>query len=120
VRLNARLKPFQPISFIYQPYPGTQLAEYAVAIGVISRELLDSLGKEDHEAFFHSSSPLQQPDIGKIENIQRIFALAVTLPFLLPLALRVARCERLAPALHFFSQAWTRLTLARRRLIDKY
>lgn len=120
VRLNVRLGPSQPISFMYQPYPGTKLADYAVSIGVISRELLESLGTAGNDAFFHSSSPLHQPDIRKVENIQRIFPLAVKLPFLLPLALRIARVERLAPVLRLLSRWWTQLSAARRRLIDKY
>ena len=120
VRLNARLRPANPISFIYKPYPGTRLADYALSIGVISQALLDSLGTAGNEAYFHSSSPLRQPDIRKIENLQRIFPFAVKFPLLLPLALRVARSESMAPVLRLLAQLWNRLNLLQRRLIDKH
>ncbi len=120
VRLNLQLRPAQPISFMYQPYPGTRLAEYAVSIGVIGREKLESLGKAGHKAFFDSSSPLQQPDIRKVENLQRSFPVLVKWRPLLPLLLRIARVERLAPAFVLLGRVSTRLSATRRRLIDKY
>jgi anaerobic magnesium-protoporphyrin IX monomethyl ester cyclase len=120
LRLNLRLRPWFAISFIYQPYPGTELSRYALDHGYLSPERLKRLGTSAYEGFYHSRSVLTQPDIRGSENVHQVFSLVVSHPFLFPLARRAVRFRVLAPLLRLARRISVLGFLSRRRRRDAY
>ncbi len=120
LRLNIRLRPSFAHSFIYQPYPGTALARYALEQGHLSPAMLERLGTAEYQGFFHSRSVLAQPDIRKSENVHRVFSLVVQRPALFPLARRLVRFRILALPLRIVRRFSVSAFLFRRRRIDRY
>ncbi|OGD33512.1 MAG: hypothetical protein A2V45_07910 [Candidatus Aminicenantes bacterium RBG_19FT_COMBO_58_17] len=120
LRLNIRLRPSFAHSFIYQPYPGTDLARYAQDKGYLSSEMLERLGTAEYQGFFHSRSVLTQPDIKKSENVQRVFSMVVKHPALFPLARRAVRFRFLAFPLRVVRRVSISTFLSRRMRRDKY
>jgi anaerobic magnesium-protoporphyrin IX monomethyl ester cyclase len=120
LRLNVKLRPSMAICFVYQPYPGTALCDYALQQGVLTREMLDKMGTPEYQGFYHSASVLNQSGIKKIENLQKVFGLVARHPFLLPLAEPIVSNEALSPLLTWFYRGYVRERLLQRRLRDKY
>jgi anaerobic magnesium-protoporphyrin IX monomethyl ester cyclase len=120
LEINLRLKPVLALCFICQPFPGTQLAEYAIEKGFLTSESLKRIGTEGYEGYYHSRSPLRQRDIEKIENLQRLFSMVVKHPFLVPLAKRIVRLQSLNPLLTIIYKIYIRKILFQRKLKDKY
>lgn len=120
LRLNIRLRPSFAHSFIYQPYPGTDLARYALDKGYLSRDMLERLGTAAHQGFYHSRSVLTQPDIKKSENVHRVFSLVVKHPSLFPLARLAVRFWLLALPLRIVRQISISAFLFRRMRTDRY
>jgi anaerobic magnesium-protoporphyrin IX monomethyl ester cyclase len=86
VRLNIRIRTDYPWCAIYQPYPRTPLADYAVSKGYLKQV--------DPDAFkptFFEESLLQLRDIKAIVRLQKLFYLAVVWPWSLPLIRKVVR-----------------------------
>ncbi|MFP4081638.1 MAG: B12-binding domain-containing radical SAM protein [Candidatus Aminicenantes bacterium] len=77
VHLNRRLKPDYTINNIFQPYPKTEIADYAAEHGFLDREVeyLDTMNE---------GSVLQIEDIDRIVNLSRFAYLAIKFPFLMP------------------------------------
>lgn len=75
IGLNQRVKPLFAFATIFQPYPKLGLTNYATDSNLLNEE---SLRLYSNRSYF-DSSPLKLPDIKKLENLQRIFILAVTL-----------------------------------------
>lgn len=120
LRLNVQLGPSMAICFVYQPYPGTALCDHALKQGVLTHEMLERMGTADYQGFYHSSSVLNQRDIKKIENLQKVFGLVARYPFLLPLVKPIVRNETLSPLLTQIYRVYIRERLWRRRLRDQY
>ncbi len=122
LRLNVDLRPAHAFCFLYQPFPGTDLARFAVECGSVDAATLAGGGadSEDFLGTFEARSPLRQDNVVELENLQRIFALVVRFPLLLPLATRVVRVRRLAPLLRLVYQASLRLFVFLRRRTDAY
>jgi anaerobic magnesium-protoporphyrin IX monomethyl ester cyclase len=120
LRLNLRLRPWFAISFIFQPYPGTDLARYALDNGYLSPERLKRLGTSGYEGFYHSRSILTQPDIRRSENVHHVFSLVVNHPFLFPLARWSVRFRILALPLQLARRISIFGFLARRMRRDAY
>jgi radical SAM superfamily enzyme YgiQ (UPF0313 family) len=120
LRLNVQLAPSMAICFVYQPYPGTALCDYALERGVLTQEMLERMGTAEYQGFYHSSSVLNQKDIKKIENLQKVFGLVARYRFLLPLAKPIVRNETLSPILTQIYRVYVRERLWRRRVRDKY
>lgn len=120
LRLNLILRPRLAICFVYQPYPGTDLADYALAKGFLTRETLDMIGTPAYRGFFDSKSLMRQRDIRKVENVHKVFGLAVRLPFLFPVLRRIVAVEGIASALRVLHDAFIRSLALHRWLIDKY
>lgn len=120
LRLNLELKPSQAFCFMYQPYPGTDLADYAVKHGFLNAEMLQQIGTPGYRGLFDSRSPLRQGDIRKIENLQRVFGLTVRFPALFPLTRRVSTVEAVSPVLRALYSVFVRALRLHRRLVDKY
>jgi len=120
LRLNLLLKPSFAICFIYQPFPGTELAEYAVREGYLSRSALQELGKADYAGFYHTRSPLKQDDMEKIGRLYLIFSVFVKHPFLFPLSRPLVGLQVLSPLLSLISKLYLRKFVFFRKLRDKY
>ncbi len=82
--LNLRLKPSSSICFIFQPFPGTELAEYAIQMGFLNSAKLSELGTKEFYGIGDSRSILKQKDIFKIENLHKLFGLTIKFPLIFP------------------------------------
>jgi anaerobic magnesium-protoporphyrin IX monomethyl ester cyclase len=120
LRLNVRLGPSMAICFVYQPYPGTALCDYALRSGVLTPEMLHQMGTAAYRGFYHSASVLSQQDIRKVENLQKVFGLVARYPFLLPVVEPTVRRERLSPILAWLYRLYVRERLWRRRVAYQY
>jgi radical SAM superfamily enzyme YgiQ (UPF0313 family) len=86
--LNHACKPAYANAFLYQPYPRTELGEYAREHGYVEGSLDDI----DHSAW--DRSVLRFPTPGEkrqIENFNKLFALAVERPWLAGLVQRLIK-----------------------------
>ncbi len=79
LKLNILCKPDLGWASIYQPYPKTELGDLCIQQGIYDGDI-DKIS----ESFFEESV-LTIPDKDKINNLQRLFSLAVSFPFLMPL-----------------------------------
>ena len=86
VSLNIKIKTDYPWCAIYQPYPRTPLAEYA-----ISRGYLEQLEPDSFKPTFFEDSLLCMKDIKLIVRLQKLFYLAVVWPWSLPLIRKLVR-----------------------------
>lgn len=85
-RFNWVLKPSYVWSALFQPYPETKLAEYAIKEGYLSAE---SLSNFNIGAYYKSL--MSQKNISDIINLQRLFYPASKFPSLLPLIKRLVK-----------------------------
>jgi hypothetical protein len=115
LRLNLRLRPGEALAFVYQPYPGTALAERAVRDGQLTRQQVERMGIGGHSGRFHSPSLLNQPEIRELQNLQRLFGLVVRFPALLGIARFAAARRALSPLLALLYGLCWRLWVLRRR-----
>lgn len=81
LRLSQQCAPDYPLTMLYQPYPGTKLAAEAVRLGCFD-------GNYEKISFtYYDNSPLSfrnSTEKRRIENLQKLFALAVMFPILTP------------------------------------
>jgi len=78
VRINAKIRTDYPWCSIFQPYPGTEMWDkFIVAVH----------GKANSRPAhsFYESSFIDQPDAGRLANLQKFFYIAVRLPWTLGL-----------------------------------
>ena len=118
VKLNIRIKVDYPWCSILQPYPGTEIADYAIKNGYIER-----IDPDSFQPTFFESSILVQKDIRKIVNLQKFFYLSVKNPWLLPLVKRLVRynCLSLLYNLVFLiTFAFRYMTANRYNFIDMF
>ena len=78
IEFNQKLKPDYTINNLFQPYPKTEIADYAVSHGFLDRspEYLETMNE---------GSILNLAQINQIVNVSRFASLAIKYPFLLPL-----------------------------------
>ncbi|NLE76375.1 MAG: radical SAM protein, partial [Chloroflexi bacterium] len=81
VELNARCRPGYANAYIFQPYPRTQLGELARQNDLLEGDI-DDIGLS---AWDHSILKFPPDEKRQIENLQRLFGLAVEWPWLIPL-----------------------------------
>jgi len=78
VKLNSEIRPDFPWCSILQPYPGTKIHD----------DMEESLGEEisadEITPSYFTASVIDNPDIKQMENLQKLFHLAVRVPFLQP------------------------------------
>lgn len=120
LRLNLQLRPSLAICFIYQPYPGTVLSQYALKNGFLTHQMVQKMGSPGYEGFFHSKSILIQNDIKKIENLHKIFSTIMKHSYLLPFVKPIVNSRILSPFLLLVYKAFIRKTVIQRQLKDKY
>lgn len=88
MELNAQCRPAYANVFLFQPYPKTVLGEWAYEQGWMMGTFDDLSGSvsDDTVIKFGSAEEKQQ-----IENLQKLFALGVEFPWLLPVIRRLIR-----------------------------
>lgn len=84
VKFNLKLGTDVAWTTIYQPFPGTDLADYCIKEGLVATPI-------DTERFTdaHTASLLRQPDIEKIVRLQKFVYLILRFPFTLPVVKRL-------------------------------
>jgi radical SAM superfamily enzyme YgiQ (UPF0313 family) len=118
--LNLELRPSEAICFIFQPFPGTRLAQLAHDSGTIDADALTAVGAEELRGSYESFSPLDQENIVQLENVQRIFGLVVRAPAIYPLFRRLVAARWLAPLFNLLYRMHLASTVRRRRRVDGY
>jgi radical SAM superfamily enzyme YgiQ (UPF0313 family) len=86
VRINVKIKTDYPWCSIFQPYPKTPLADYAIEKGYLKTMDVDSF-----DPTFFEGSVLAMKDIDAIVNLQKFFYVAVRFPWTIPLIKRLVR-----------------------------
>jgi radical SAM superfamily enzyme YgiQ (UPF0313 family) len=78
IKLNWALRPDYTINNVFQPYPRTEIADYAAALGLFDRnvEYLDTMNE---------GSILNLKEIDQLINLCRFAYLSIKYPFILPL-----------------------------------
>ncbi|MDP6525108.1 MAG: radical SAM protein [Kiritimatiellia bacterium] len=82
LKLNQKCKPDYALAMLWQPYPGTSLAEYAVENGYYKGD------GTDLEFTYYDSSHLEfrnSKEKTRIENLQKLFAPAAVFPSTTPI-----------------------------------
>jgi radical SAM superfamily enzyme YgiQ (UPF0313 family) len=87
LQLNIDIRPDFAWCSLMQPYPGTELAHYAITHGFLRRDF--SFDDLDHSYFF--STPIEIEDKTAITNLEKFFSMCVRFPFLLPAVKRLAK-----------------------------
>lgn len=82
VALNAQLRPSYAHAMLFQPYPRTELGEYARKHGYMEGTFDDIFSSATDGTVLRFSSPAEKR---QIENLQRFFAIAIEWPWLIPL-----------------------------------
>jgi len=77
VMLNSKIKPTYAMNTIYQPYPATELAEYAKTKGFYSGEISNF-----DKTYLYGKSVIVSRDIKRIERLHYLFSFGVKMPFL--------------------------------------
>lgn len=77
IQLNIDIKATSPWTSIFQPYPGTRIASY-----ILQKSLMKKIDVEGITGDAHTSSPLDQDDIKRIENLHKFVYLTVRFPFI--------------------------------------
>lgn len=80
LKLNILCKVDMAWSTIYQPYPRTELGDQVIKMGLYDGDFDKIL-----ETSYFGESPLNIPNRDKINNLQKLFTLTASFPFLLPL-----------------------------------
>jgi radical SAM superfamily enzyme YgiQ (UPF0313 family) len=90
LRLNQSCKPDYALAMLWQPYPGTALAQYAADNGHYEP------GQESLDFTYYNRSPLRFRNAAekrRIENLQKLFAVAAALPWLTPVVKGLTRLK---------------------------
>lgn len=84
IKINVRIKTDYPWCSIFQPYPKTPLADYAIEKGYLKSMDVDSFAPT-----FFEGSVLAMKDVDAIVNLQKFFYVAVRFPWTIPLIKRL-------------------------------
>jgi len=120
LRLNIRLKPAVALCSVFQPFPGTALADEALRKGYLTPEAMGKMGSKEFGALFHSRSPLRQPEIHKAENLQKVGAFVARHPSFFPVAKFLAGFRVLQPLFRLSYRAYVFWYRRHRRSRDAY
>jgi anaerobic magnesium-protoporphyrin IX monomethyl ester cyclase len=88
LELNARCRPAYANVFLFQPYPKTALGEWAYEHGWMMGSFDDLSGSVSDDTVIKFGSEAEKR---QIENLQKLFALGVEFPWLLPVIRRLIR-----------------------------
>lgn len=79
IHLNIDINAASSWTSIFQPYPKTAIASY-----ISKKNLMKRIDIENTACDAHTASPLDQPDIKKIENLHKFIYLVTKFPFIKP------------------------------------
>ncbi len=82
LEMNIACRPSYANVFLFQPYPGTELAAWAAAHGWMVGSFDDLSGSVSDDTIIRFGSAFEKR---QIENLQKLFALTVEIPALAPL-----------------------------------
>ncbi len=85
VKLNAGIRPDFPWCSILQPYPGTKIHED------MEKSLGQDIAADQIGASYFTASVIDNPHLKQMENLQKLFHLAVRVPFLQPAIRRLIK-----------------------------
>lgn len=88
LELNVQCRPAYANVFLFQPYPKTALGEWAYEQGWMMGSFDDLSGSVSDDTVIKFGSEAEKR---QIENLQKLFALAVEFPWLLPIIRRLIR-----------------------------
>ncbi len=88
LELNAQCRPAYANVFLFQPYPKTALGEWAFEQGWMMGSFDDLSGSVSDDTVIKFGSEAEKR---QIENLQKLFALGVEFPWLLPVIRRLIR-----------------------------
>ena len=91
LHLNIACRPSYANVFLFQPYPGTQLAAWATTHGWITGSFDDLSGSVSDDTIILFGSPSEKR---QIENLQKLFALTVEFPFLAPIVRQLIKLPK--------------------------
>ncbi|MFH1620343.1 MAG: radical SAM protein [bacterium] len=80
IQFNIDIKADSAWTSMFQPFPGTEIADY-----VKRAKLVEKLDFESRSCDAHSLSQLKQPGIREITNLHKFVYLAIAFPFIKPL-----------------------------------
>ncbi len=84
IELNQKIKADFPHPYIFYPFPKTQLTQMAIEKGLLDKDYdKQDAGKTSVKSFHHGSI-LNFENKQEIENLHKLFQLAVAYPFLMP------------------------------------
>ncbi|NLE75487.1 MAG: B12-binding domain-containing radical SAM protein [Chloroflexi bacterium] len=110
LRLNIQCRPAYANVFLYQPYPKTRLGEMALREGYMEGTFDDLSGSVSDSTVIRFSSEKEKR---QIENLQKLFALNVEVPWLSGLVRRLVSLPR-NRAFWFIYKLWKGYALNRR------
>jgi hypothetical protein len=88
LELNVQCRPAYANVFLFQPYPKTALGEWALEQGWMVGTFDDLSGSVSDDTVIRFGSEAEKR---QIENLQKLFALGVEFPWLLPVIRRLLR-----------------------------
>lgn len=91
LRFNIRCKPHYAMAFLFQPYPRTELGEFARKNGYLEGNLDDIEHAAVQSSIVKFSTVAEKR---QIENLQRLFMLAVCWPMLYPVVRMLVKLPR--------------------------
>jgi anaerobic magnesium-protoporphyrin IX monomethyl ester cyclase len=91
LELNVQCRPSYANVFLFQPYPKTELGEWACQDGWMIGSFDDLSGSVSDDTILRFGSESEKR---QIENLQKLFALAVEFPFLVPLVKLLIKLPR--------------------------
>jgi anaerobic magnesium-protoporphyrin IX monomethyl ester cyclase len=88
IALNQKIKTEFPHPYLFYPFPKTALTQIAIDKGLFKKDNYEQQVKS-----FHGGSILDLEHKTEIENIHKLFQLAITFPFLMPIIKKWVKYE---------------------------
>lgn len=105
IKLNSKIKTDFPFSTVLQPYPGTEISEFAIKQGVLAEDFC-----VDDLTLMNKKSQIILKNKREIVNLHRFFFYGVKFPFLLPIIKILIKLpdNKLYYLIFQMSVAWTK------------
>jgi len=110
LELNIACRPSYANVFLFQPYPKTQLAEWAACEGWLVGSFDDLSGSVSDDSIIRFRSDFEKQ---QIENLQKLFALTVEFPFFTPVVRQLIKLPR-NPIFWLVYKMWKGYAIKRR------
>jgi anaerobic magnesium-protoporphyrin IX monomethyl ester cyclase len=106
VKLNAKIRPDYPYSTVFQPYPATDIVEYAIKNG-----FMDESFSYDSVEHMTETNVVKLKDKAQIMNLQRLIFIGARFPFSIPLLVKVSKLNtpKLFKAIYDLCAGYTRM-----------